>query len=117
VRRTTGRRLGYIRAVRDAEYPEQPLEGDSTHEIGRRSYVVARVQPLDVDGTRTVAVGSGLFLLAFLVLLPFHDRLHDAGRGWWLWTCLTGFGVGVVGWEYCRRRRNARQRRESSPRG
>jgi hypothetical protein len=100
--------------VQDSDYPEQPLAADRTHEIGNRSYVVARVQPLDVDGTRTVAVGSGLFLLAFLVLLPFHGALEDDGRGWWLWTCLTGFGVGVLGWEYCRRRRNARQRRESS---
>jgi hypothetical protein len=100
--------------VQDSDYPEQPLEGDRTHEIGNRSFVVARVRPLDVDGTRTVAVGSGLFLLAFLVLLPFHDSLREDGRGWWLWTCLAGFGVGVLGWDYCRRRRNARQRREAA---
>jgi len=27
---------------------------------------------------------------------------------WWLWTCLAGFGLGLFGLEYCRRRRRAR---------
>jgi hypothetical protein len=63
------------------------------------------VAPLDVDGTRTVAVGTALFAVAFVVLLPFRHRLEAAGHGWWLWTCLAGFGLGLVGWEYCRRRR------------
>jgi hypothetical protein len=94
--------------MQDSAYPEQPTEGVQTHEIGNRTYVVANVDPLDVDGTRTVAVGSGLFLLAFVLLLPFYGRLADAGRGWWLWTCLAGFGLGLCGLEYVRRRRKAR---------
>ncbi len=96
-----------------APYPEQPVDEERTHEIGNRTYVVAKVDPLDVDGTRTIAVGSALFLLGFLVLLPFHDRLEDAGRGWWLWTCLAGFGLGVIGWDYCRRRKRRREARET----
>jgi hypothetical protein len=100
--------------VQQSDYPKQPVDGPVTHEIGNRTYVVADVDPLDLDGTWTVAVGTGLFLLAFLVLLPFHDRLEDAGRGWWQWTCLAGFALGVVGWEYCRRRRNRRRAREAA---
>ena len=100
----------------DSDYPEQPTDADRTHEIGNRTYVVATVAPLDVDGTRTVAVGSGLFLLAFLALLPFRGDLADAGRSWWLWTCLAGFGLGVLGWEYCRRRRDRRQARDAARR-
>ena len=91
---------------------EGPVDGIAVHEIGSRTYVVADVDPLDVDGTRTVAVGTLLFGLAFLALLPMQDRLDDAGRGWWVWTCLAGFGLGVVGWEYCRRRKRFRQARE-----
>jgi len=90
-------------------YPEQPVDGVRTHEIGNRTYVVANVEPLDVDGTRTVAVGALLFLAAFLLMLPFRGRLEAAGHGWWLWSCLAGFALGVVGWEYCRRRRRRRQ--------
>jgi hypothetical protein len=80
-----------------------------THEIGNRTYIVANVDPLDVDGVRTVAVGAGLWLLAFVLLLPFYGRLQETDRVWWLWTCLAGFGLGVLGWDYCRRRRKRRQ--------
>lgn len=83
---------------------EQPMQ----HEIGNRTYIVADVDPLDVDGIRTVSVGVGLWLLGFVALLPFYGRLQDAGRGWWLWTCLAGFGLGLMGLEYCRRRTRTR---------
>ena len=85
---------------------EQPTQ----HEIGNRTYLVADVDPLDVDGVRTVQVGSGLFLLGFLALLPFYGTLQDNDRTWWLWMCLTGFALGLFGVEYCRRRRRARDR-------
>ena len=93
---------------------EQPVEGVQTHEIGNRTYIVADVDPLDVDGIRTVAVGSILFLVAFLLLLPFYGRLEEDGKTWWLWTCLAGFGLGVIGWDYCRRRKRRRQQRENA---
>jgi Protein of unknown function (DUF2530) len=75
------------------------------HEFGNRRYLVAQVEPLDVDGTRTVGVGSLLWLVALVALLPFYSTLESSGRLWWLWTCLAGFGWGMVGLEYCRRRR------------
>jgi len=84
------------------------------HEIGNRTYIVADVEPLDLDGVRTVEVGTVAFLLGFLALLPFYDTLADDGRTWWLWTCLAGFGLGLFGIEYCRRRRVARKQRDSS---
>ena len=43
---------------------EQPTQ----HEIGRRTYIVAQVEPLDVDGVRTTEVGTALWLLGFLGL-------------------------------------------------
>lgn len=82
-----------------------------THEIGSRTYVVADVDPLDVDGVRTVAVGAVLWLVAFIGLIPFYGRLEATDREWWLWTCLAGFGLGVIGWDFCRRRRNLRVER------
>jgi hypothetical protein len=84
------------------------------HEIGNRTYLIAPVEPLDVDGVRTVQVGTGLFLLAFVGLLPFYGRLEQQGQTWWLWMCLTGVGLGLLGGEYCRRRRNFRTRRDAS---
>ena len=80
------------------------------HEIGSRRFLVAQVEPLDVDGTRTVGIGSALWLVALVALLPFYSTLESSGRLWWLWTCVAGFGVGMVGLEYCRRRRRTLQR-------
>jgi hypothetical protein len=87
---------------------DQPMQ----HEIGNRTYIVADVDPLDVDGVRTVEVGSALWLLGFLALLPFYGELEANGRVWWLWACLAGFGLGLFGLEYCRRRRKARAERD-----
>ena len=89
---------------------DQPMK----HEIGNRTYLVADVEPLDVDGVRTVEVGSALWLIGFVALLPFYSELQDNGRAWWLWTCLAGFGLGLFGLEYCRRRRKARAQRDSA---
>ena len=97
--------MGYRARV---ELPPEPIH----HEIGNRTYIVANVEPLDVDGVRTVQVGLAIWFLTFLALLPFWGALADADRTWWLWTCLAGFGLGVIGWDYCRRRRNRRQARE-----
>lgn len=76
----------------------------------QRRRLVADVPPLDVDGVRTVEVVTILWLIAFLGLLPFYGRLRSDGHGWWLWTCLAGFGLGAIGIDYCRRRRARRQR-------
>lgn len=75
--------------------------------VGSDTEGMADVQPLDVTGVRTVTVGTALFLLGSVVLAVFHDRLQDAGREWWLWTCVVGFGLGLFGNVYCRRRARA----------
>lgn len=89
----------------------QPEEQPQVHEIGNRTYIVADVDPLDVDGVRTLQVGTLLWAVAFVALLPFYERLEKDGHLWWLWTTLAGFGLGVLGWDFCRRRRNARAKK------
>jgi hypothetical protein len=84
-------------------------------EIRDKTYVVAKVEPLDVNGVRTIAIGSALWLIAFIALLPFYSTLQDHGRGWWLWTCLAGFGLGLLGVEYCRRRRRRLAEKSAEP--
>ncbi len=78
-------------------------------------FTVADVQPLDVDGVRTVEVGTALWAVAFVALLPFYGALQESGRLWWLWTCTTGLGLGLIGIEYCRRRRTRRLSEEAAP--
>jgi hypothetical protein len=88
---------------------EQPMQ----HEIGNRTYLIAPVEPLDVDGVRTVQVGTALFALLFVALLPFYGRLQTEGRTWLLWMCLAGVGLGLLGQEYCKRRRAYRTQRDA----
>ncbi|MFC7494733.1 MULTISPECIES: DUF2530 domain-containing protein [unclassified Nocardioides] len=89
---------------------DQPMQ----HEIGSRTYFIANVEPMDVDGVRTVEVGSALWLIAFVALLPFYGRLEESGRLWWLWTCMAGLGLGLIGVEVCRRRRRSRDERAAA---
>ena len=56
-------------------------------------------------------VGFGVLL----PILPFYGRMNDDGQGWWLWTCLAGCGLGLLGLEYCRRRRKARAEHRTLP--
>jgi len=73
----------------------------------RRAQEPPQVQPFDVDGVRTVAVGTVLWAAAFVMLALNRGRLDEQGLGWWLWTCLAGVGLGLLGLEYTRKRRDA----------
>ena len=67
-------------------------------------------EPLDVDTVRLVLAGTVLWFVGFLVLLPFRVRLAAAGHEIWLWTCLAGAGLGVIGLLVCLWQRAASRR-------
>jgi Protein of unknown function (DUF2530) len=73
----------------------------------RRVQEPPQVHPFDVDGVRTVAVGTVLWAAAFVILALNRGSLDEQGLGWWLWTCLAGVGLGLLGLEYTRKRRDA----------
>ncbi|HEX6578968.1 MAG TPA: DUF2530 domain-containing protein [Jiangellaceae bacterium] len=73
----------------------------------RRAQKPPQVHPFDVDGVRTVAVGTVLWAAAFVILALNRASLDEQGLGWWLWTCLAGVGLGLLGLEYTRKRRDA----------
>ena len=52
----------------------------TVHEIGNRTYIVADVDPLDVDGIRTVEVGTALWLLGVLGLLHMSNLSEALAR-------------------------------------
>jgi hypothetical protein len=51
-----------------------------------------------MNAGRIVAVGTVLWFVGFVVLLPFYDWLGRHGHRIWLWTCLAGWVLGVIGW-------------------
>lgn len=63
--------------------------------------------PLDVDGVRTVALGTVLYGVA-AAITPFVASSEVA------WTCVAGFLLGIVGVTYCVRRRNAASHNSSA---
>ena len=67
-------------------------------------------EPLDVDAVWPVAAGTVLWFVGFLVLLPFRHRLIDAGHELWLWTCLAGVGLGLIGLPMCLHQRTLGRR-------
>ena len=73
------------------------------------------VRPLDVDGVRAVAIGTVLWAVALVALLPFWGRLSDAGRLWWIGACAAGVGLGLLGLRYVIRRRTAIRAAHSRP--
>ena len=72
------------------------------------------VTPLDLDAVRTVQVGTVIWAIALVVLLPFHDRLAESDHTWWLWTCVVGVAFGLLGVAFTTRRRRRIQARNRS---
>jgi len=67
-------------------------------------------EPLDVSAVGFVAAGTVLWFVGFLVLLPFRARLAADGHEIWLWTCLAGAGLGLIGLPLTLRQRSAARR-------
>lgn len=63
-------------------------------------------EPLELDDTRVVAVGTLLWVVALLGLLV-ADVLGADVHGWWLAMCLCGAVLGVCGLRYVALRKRA----------
>ena len=61
-------------------------------------------EPLEGNVIATVVTGTLIWLVLFLVQLPFYGWFADHGHTWWLWTCAAGAGLGCIGIWYVRAR-------------
>ena len=75
-----------------ARGPADPRDRQPDVRGGQRRAARRRRHP---DGGGRVALLLLAFVGAAAVLRPLEA---DSDRGWWLWTCLAGFGLGVFGW-------------------
>jgi hypothetical protein len=60
-----------------------------------------------VNSSRIIFIGTAMWTVGFLVLLPFYNELGRHHHRVWLWTCLAGVGVGLFGYVLMRRHRTA----------
>jgi hypothetical protein len=67
-------------------------------------------EPLEANDVAIVTGGTIVWFVLFLVQLPFYGWFAARGHSWWIWSCLAGAGLGVVGIWYVRRRREALRR-------
>ena len=62
-------------------------------------------EPVRTDDRKPMLLGIGLWLLALVGLLLGFGRLLDADGAGWIWTCVAGIALGVLGLVYTHRRR------------
>jgi hypothetical protein len=60
-----------------------------------------------INARRIVAAGTLLWFVAFVVLLPFWSPLGQHDHRIWLWTCLAGWVLGLIGLAIMERHRRA----------
>ncbi|WTR16534.1 DUF2530 domain-containing protein [Streptomyces sp. NBC_00138] len=73
----------------------------------QRSPLREAPEALEANDVATVTVGTIIWFALFVVQLPFYGWYSDHGHTWWIWTCLAGAGLGLIGLWYVRARRDA----------
>jgi hypothetical protein len=63
--------------------------------------------PVQINARRSVIAGTLLWFVAFVVLLPLYGWLGDHAHRAWLWTCLAGWLLGLLGLAVMSRHRRA----------
>lgn len=63
-------------------------------------------EPIETNDTLTVAVGTGLWAVALVALLVVRPAPENS---WWIWTCVAGVVLGLMGLAYVRRRESQRE--------
>ncbi|WP_051214837.1 DUF2530 domain-containing protein [Granulicoccus phenolivorans] len=56
----------------------------------------AQIPPMRTHRTAIALIGTLAWAVAALILGTRTDLLAATGHTWWLWTALTGTGLGVV---------------------
>ena len=60
--------------------------------------------PTPTDDRKPILIGLGLWLVALVAVLLLGPLLAPADR-WWVWACVAGLALGLIGLLYTHRRR------------
>ncbi len=70
----------------------------------KKSELRAAPAPLEGPVVGTITGGTVIWFVLFLAQLPFYGWYADHGHAWFVWTCLAGGGLGLLGVWYVRKR-------------
>ncbi|CAN5449134.1 hypothetical protein BH10ACT7_BH10ACT7_04380 [soil metagenome] len=56
--------------------------------------------PVKTDDRKAYLVGLMLWAIGLALVIVFLPTLTADGHGWWLWTCVAGLGLGLIGLLY-----------------
>lgn len=56
--------------------------------------------PVQSDDRKAFLVGIVLWILGLALVIVFLGPLTDGGHAWWLWTCVAGLVLGLIGLIY-----------------
>ena len=68
---------------------------------------IRELKPMEVDLSRIVLLGTVLYAIVAVVLLPMQSALNHDGHGRWPWIAVSGVALGLLGLTYVRRRDRA----------
>jgi Protein of unknown function (DUF2530) len=81
----------------DSEKPTELPPNGGTREL----------KPMEVDLNRIVLLGTVLYAIVAIVLLPLQSSLNHDGHGRWPWIAVSGVVLGLLGLTYLKRRDRA----------
>jgi NO-binding membrane sensor protein with MHYT domain len=84
------------------------------HVRNRRSHR-PEVEPLEADAVLVLGIGTVLWAVAFVGLLPFKATLRAHDASWWLWVCVAGVALGLLGMRVASRQRDRLRAAARSP--
>jgi Protein of unknown function (DUF2530) len=109
--------LAFRRAVSDSEQ-DAPIafQDPSTSRTARQASVddMSRARraappPLEANDQLVTVVITAGWAIALIVLLAVGPHIPPSQR-WWIWTCVTGFGLGLFGLVYVPHLKRSRDR-------
>ena len=56
--------------------------------------------PVATDDRKAVLVGIALWIVGLAAVLVFLVPVTAAGDSWWLWACVAGLALGLIGLLY-----------------
>jgi hypothetical protein len=95
--------------VTDPTAPE-PIPARPADPPPRKPALREPPEPAQADAVVPVTVGTALWAVALVVLVLLRDQLAESDATWWIAVAAAGFGLGLLGIWWVRRRRAAYER-------